>query len=133
LWVNVRIPSSNWHTIPIDSPDITAIDLFGDFGTIRIINIYNDCEHNGALDALAQYMGSPEAARCPTPPLRYMWAGDFNHHHESWDELRNHHLFTAKNARLVAPLLDLLARYAMKMALPRDIPTLRAMNTKNHT
>ncbi|KAJ7797180.1 hypothetical protein B0H14DRAFT_3548684 [Mycena olivaceomarginata] len=97
------------------------------------VNIYIDCEHNEALDVLATYMASPDAAHCPILPLWYILAGDFNRHHPSWDELRNHHLFTAKNARLVQPLLDLLARYAMQMALPRDIPTLRAFPTGNHT
>jgi hypothetical protein len=51
----------------------------------------------------------------------------------AWEELRNHHLFTAKNARLVQPLLVLLARHAMKMALPKDIPTLKALSTGNLT
>ncbi|KAJ7826530.1 hypothetical protein B0H13DRAFT_1547200, partial [Mycena leptocephala] len=45
--VHTRLPSSTWRTVPIPSSDITAIDIFGPvFGTIRIINIYNDCEHN---------------------------------------------------------------------------------------
>jgi endonuclease/exonuclease/phosphatase family metal-dependent hydrolase len=133
IWVNTSIPSSRWQTIPMLSPDITAIDLYGDFGTLRVVNLYIDCEHNEALDVLAAYMASPSATRCPTPPLRYMWAGDFNRHHPSWDEIRNHHLFTAKNARLVQPLLDLLARYDMRMVLPKDIPTLRALSTGNLT
>lgn len=62
-----------------------------------------------------------------------MWAGDFNRHHLSWDEMQNHHLFTAKNARLIQPLLDLLMRYDMQMALPKDIPTLRTLSMGNLT
>jgi hypothetical protein len=65
--------------------------------------------------------------------LRYIWAGDFNRHHPLWDELRNQHLFTTENLAYAQPLLDLLARHRMAMALPRDIPTLRAFRTKNHT
>ncbi|KAJ7347815.1 hypothetical protein DFH08DRAFT_936603 [Mycena albidolilacea] len=50
--------------------------------------------------------------------LRYIWAGDFNRHHPLWDKLCNQHLFTSKNLDLAQPLLDLLARYGMAMALP---------------
>ncbi|KAJ7346402.1 hypothetical protein DFH08DRAFT_1008623, partial [Mycena albidolilacea] len=43
ILVNARLPASSWSIVPIASPDITAIDFFGPtFGTIRIINIYND-------------------------------------------------------------------------------------------
>ncbi|KAJ7031421.1 hypothetical protein C8F04DRAFT_943646, partial [Mycena alexandri] len=50
IMVNTRLPSSTWRVVPIDSPYITAIDIFGPaFGTIRIINVYNDCEHNEAI------------------------------------------------------------------------------------
>ncbi|KAJ7032166.1 Endonuclease/exonuclease/phosphatase, partial [Mycena alexandri] len=49
IFVNTRLSSSSWAPIPILSPDITAIDLIGDFGTIRIINIYNDGNHNETL------------------------------------------------------------------------------------
>jgi hypothetical protein len=73
------------------------------------------------------------SASCPMGTLRYIWAGDFNRHHPLWDELRNQHLFTTENLAYAQPLLDLLARHRMAMALPRDIPTLRAFRTKNHT
>ena len=62
-----------------------------------------------------------------------MWMGDFNRHHPLWDEARNAHLFTQKNLDLTQPLLNLLARHNMKMALLPFIPTLRAHNTGNHT
>ncbi|KAJ7639659.1 hypothetical protein DFH06DRAFT_923141, partial [Mycena polygramma] len=52
MLVNEHLPSSMWRQVAIPSPDITAIELYGDFGTIRIINIYNDCEHNDTLDVL---------------------------------------------------------------------------------
>ncbi|KAJ7158435.1 hypothetical protein C8R46DRAFT_834196, partial [Mycena filopes] len=50
IMVNKRLPSSTWKIVPIPSPLITAIDIFGPaFGTIRIINIYNDRDHNEAI------------------------------------------------------------------------------------
>ncbi|KAJ6593067.1 hypothetical protein B0H19DRAFT_886282, partial [Mycena capillaripes] len=49
ILINARIPSSSWNPVQIPSPDITAMEIFGAFGTIRIINVYNDCEHNAAI------------------------------------------------------------------------------------
>ncbi|KAJ7042936.1 hypothetical protein C8F04DRAFT_945023, partial [Mycena alexandri] len=49
ILVNSNIPSSSWTVIPIPYPDVTAIELVGNFGTVRIINVYNDCNHNGAI------------------------------------------------------------------------------------
>ncbi|KAJ6521978.1 hypothetical protein DFH09DRAFT_1424405, partial [Mycena vulgaris] len=49
IFVNIRLPSSSWTAIPIPSPDVTAMQIHGAFGTIRIFNVYNDCTHNGAL------------------------------------------------------------------------------------
>ncbi|KAJ7799791.1 hypothetical protein B0H13DRAFT_1551455, partial [Mycena leptocephala] len=43
------LPSTSWSAIAIPSPDITAIELVGTFGTVRIINVYNDCNHNKAI------------------------------------------------------------------------------------
>ncbi len=50
------IASNAWSEIPLDALDITGVQLTGDFGTIRIINIYNNCEDNSSLDTLAQYL-----------------------------------------------------------------------------
>ncbi|KAJ7140151.1 hypothetical protein C8R43DRAFT_892918, partial [Mycena crocata] len=49
ILVNTRLPSSSWTAIPIDSPGVTAIELKGEYGALRIINVYNDCNHNDAL------------------------------------------------------------------------------------
>ncbi|KAJ7429941.1 hypothetical protein B0H11DRAFT_1766002, partial [Mycena galericulata] len=49
ILVNTHLPSSSWSVIPLPSSDITAVELRTSAHTIRIINIYNDCEHNDAL------------------------------------------------------------------------------------
>jgi Endonuclease-reverse transcriptase len=59
--------------------------------------------------------------------------GDFNRHHPLWDEPRNVHLFTCDNLNLTQPLLNMLGRYNMKIALLPFILTLQAHNTGNHT
>jgi exonuclease III len=133
ILVNTRLKSDSWTHIPFDSPDVTGIQLVGDFGTLRLINIYNDCNHNDSLTHLSNYLRNPQNRIYPQAPLHNMWMGDFNRHHSLWDEPRNEHLFTQRNLDLTQPLLDLIGRYSMKMALPPGIPTLKAFGTGNHT
>ncbi|KAJ8584196.1 hypothetical protein M405DRAFT_747457, partial [Rhizopogon salebrosus TDB-379] len=40
LLVNKKLSKNNWHIIPLDTPNITAIELNGAFGKVRIYNIY---------------------------------------------------------------------------------------------
>ncbi|KAJ7606519.1 hypothetical protein FB45DRAFT_704511, partial [Roridomyces roridus] len=63
IFVNVRLTSGTWTEVPIPSLDVTAMEIHGNYGTIRIINFYNDCNHNDALDAVRAYMRTPEAHR----------------------------------------------------------------------
>ena len=133
ILVNAALSSCSWSQIPIPSTDVVGIQIHGDFGTIRFINVYNDCTHNRALDALHAYMRDPSTKACPAAPLRYVWQGDFNRHSPLWDEERNAHLFTHAATRLAQPLLGLLGQYGMKMLLAKDTPMLRAKATGNHT
>ena len=60
-----------------------------------------------------------------------LWGGDLNCHHPVWDKERNHHLFTAAETRDVEELISLIADYNMVMALPKCMPILKSMATKN--
>jgi hypothetical protein len=133
ILVNRKLQSQAWSPIPIQSPDITAVQVTGEFGTIRIFNIYNDCEHNNSIMVLGDYMRSVAARNTTRPPVRYIWAGDYNRHHSLWEKERNFHLFTQSNLDAAQPLLDLIARHRMKMALPEGIPTLKALAMGNLT
>jgi len=62
-----------------------------------------------------------------------IWLSDFNRHHPYWDEDRNTHLFTAANIERAQTVLDIATVHDMEMALPKDIPTLRANNSQNLT
>lgn len=138
--ISPRLATSNWENLRINSPDVTAIQIWGEFGTIRIINAYVDCEHSQALQTIERWyinpaLGSdpPTPATPPRQPLQSIWVGDFNRHHPIWEEERNSHLFTAPALELAQPLLDLIAIHGMKMALPKGIPTLEHARTKNWT
>ena len=112
---------------------MTAVEIKTDTVTFRIFSIYNSGLHNDTLDVLRQYMNTPSNRPREGERVQYVWAGDFNRHHPLWDEPRNHHLFTNRNLEMAEPLLKLIARHHMKMALPEQMPTLRLMSTGNFT
>ncbi|KAG1888692.1 hypothetical protein F4604DRAFT_1569660, partial [Suillus subluteus] len=49
MLINKKISKNKWHTIPIQSSNIMALELTGDFGKVRIYNIYNPCDHDGTM------------------------------------------------------------------------------------
>lgn len=85
------------------------------------------------LECLGRYLQAPGREQAETHNTRMIWVGDFNWHHLMWDEERNPHHFISANLDAAQPLLNLLARHDMAMALPKGIPTLEALNTKNYT
>ena len=50
-----------------------------------------------------------------------------------WDKERNHHLFTASASSAADELISLLAEFHLVMTLPKGLPMLEAMHTKNWT
>jgi hypothetical protein len=125
LLINTDILSDSWKQLNIQHPDITAIELKGPFGTIRIINIYNDCNNNNALAQVSIFMRDRVQHVGRPAPIHTIWLGDFNRHHPLWDEERNAHLFTRRNMDLTQPLLEMIGQHNMKMALPPATPTLQ--------
>jgi endonuclease/exonuclease/phosphatase family metal-dependent hydrolase len=62
-----------------------------------------------------------------------VWAGDFNRHHPLWDDDKDTHLFTRQALRDTEGIIELMAEYGMVMALPKGIPTLQHMRSKNYS
>jgi len=140
ILVSPRIESSKWMDLRINSPDVTGIQIWAEFGTLRIFNIYNDGDHSHSTETLQKWYRDPEKVSYPktpcfTPklPVHTVWLGDFNRHHPMWEEERNHHLFTSEALNKAQPLLNLIAKHRMEMTLPKNMPTLEASNTKNWT
>ena len=131
--VNTKLLTNNWNQIHIKHPDVTTIELTTSIGKIRLFNIYNNCKNNDALNNISTLVKDNLASRSVTNPTHYIWLGNFNQHHPIWDKPRNSHLFTKRNLDLAQPLLDMLNKYKMKMALPPHIPTLQLHSTGNHT
>ena len=110
---------------------LIAIWISNEFGNLTIFDLYNNCQNSDTIDALGEHLASQPQAPHLSLPVYSIWCGDFNRHHPMWDEERNHHLFTAGALEDSGKLLTLVADSNMVMALPKDIPTLELMSTKN--
>jgi hypothetical protein len=60
-----------------------------------------------------------------------LWAGDFNRHHPLWDNDEDDRLFTPQALADAEHLISLTSDLDMCMTLPKGIPTLKHMVTKN--
>ncbi|KAJ6447845.1 hypothetical protein C8R45DRAFT_764877, partial [Mycena sanguinolenta] len=47
--VNVSLPTDSWSQMMIDSADMVAVEFRGGFGTLHVVNIYNDGDHDETL------------------------------------------------------------------------------------
>jgi hypothetical protein len=131
ILISPQIGADICSTIPIDSPDITAIQIETKLGSLRIFNIYNDITHSDTINKLRAWTDHPETnTKPPTPTfstgpgVHTVWAGDFNRHHPAWDEDHQEHLFTAAATRDAVHLLDAIDHAGLTMALPKGTNTL---------
>jgi ribonuclease HI len=135
ILINKKIHTSTWRAVEMGTPDITAITIRTNTGDVLIINTYVDCTHSDSIRAIQSYL-QKQAAVDKTQERSMegiIWLGDFNRHHPMWDEMRNSHLFTRANLDDAQELLDAVAEHDLHMVLPKELPTLKAMATGNHT
>ena len=134
MLVKTALDTNHWAQLSIPSTrDIVAIQLTTRNNKVTFFSIYNDCHHSDSLHTLDGFIKSHETMVQVGPLDHVFWCGDFNHHHPMWDEECNRHLFMAAAIQEAKILLELLADHHMIMALPKDIPTLKSMATKNWT
>jgi hypothetical protein len=135
ILVNAKISSNSWTALSVDCPDITGIQINGEWGTVRIFNIYNDQAHSRNMTALNRYLLTSEAEQrnSGAPAPNDIWLGDFNRHSPMWDEARNSQLFTRPALREAQRLIDLAATWNMQMVLRPGINTLESTSSKNYT
>jgi hypothetical protein len=74
------ISSNAWTQIDIESPDVVGVQIVSEQGTSRLINIYNSCENDDAMEAVDKYMRGAGRRRDTRTLIRYVWMGDFNRH-----------------------------------------------------
>jgi ribonuclease HI len=135
ILVNAKISTNSWTALAVDCPDITAIQLTGEWGTLRIFNIYNDQTHFRNMNALSRYLLTSELEQrnSGAPSPNDIWLGDFNRHSPMWDEARNSQLFTRPALREAQRLIDLAVTWNMHMALRPGVNTLESTSSKNYT
>ena len=134
IWVNKAIDTSTWKEVKIpNTNDLTAVQLYGEHGRITIFNIYNSCTHSRTEAKLRKFVLDNKDEFLGNENDHLIWAGDFNRHHPMWDEETNEHLFTPQALEMADQLIDILGELGLEMALPRDIPTLQHMRSKNYS
>jgi len=110
---------------------VTGIRIVTGPGPVTVLNIYNDCNHNAAIEEVATYLTRTFPDDAIPDGKHVVMAGDFNRHHSWWEDESNTHLTTSE--AMVQPLLDIVYRFDLGMALPLGIPTLQALSTGNWT
>ena len=129
--VNKTISKNSWRQIPLDSSNITVMELKVNNLSIAIYNIYNACESADTLSLLQAHWQVRTASGGPSNSSSMIWLGDFNCHHPLWDAPEDHQLFTTANLDAASQLISLLENHNMEMALPAGIPMLQAFCTGN--
>jgi endonuclease/exonuclease/phosphatase family metal-dependent hydrolase len=121
LLINTNIYTDSYIAIPIMHSDITGIHFKGVNGSLSVINIYNEITNNDTMSYLDSFLDANICMVRPTEADHMIWLGDFNRHHPMWEDDTNSHLFEPEN--YITPLLDLLYKHDMFLALPKGIPT----------
>jgi exonuclease III len=98
IWISNALDTSSWKIVNVpDTNDLTAIQLKGDYGTLTIFNIYNDCNNPDTEITLNSFIRNHTNLIYRGENSHMIWAGDFNRHHPMWDRDEDTHLFTAQS------------------------------------
>jgi exonuclease III len=127
--IRSNILTEQWKQIDFPSGDVTVIQLSGRWGTMYLVNIYNDCEKNDTirlLEAFTQSNLNPlnEHTDGNEPNTKALiWLGDFNRHYPHWDNPSDTRLFTRAALNDAETLISAVAEAGLDLALPPGIPT----------
>ena len=135
ILIRSNLITDKWSQIDINSEDITAVEIQGDWGTLAIFNAYIDCDHDRALEEMAKVTRAYEGNSEQNPGQRkhIIWLGDFNRHHPRWDKPTDTRLFTREALINAEKLINLVANAGLDFALPPQKPTHRHNVTKKWT
>ena len=123
LLVNTNISTDCYIPLLIPHSDITALRFKGDNRFLSVFNIYNEITNNDTLRALDLFYDHNNRVIRPTDSDGVLWLGDFNRHHPMWEDDANERLFESEE--YITPLINLLYKQDMLLALPKGIPTLQ--------
>ena len=130
--IRSKIITDSWKQLDINTGDVTAIRITGNWGALTLLNIYNDCEHDQTLAELAKAhkLYERETRNGPPEQNHLIWLGDFNRHHPHWDAPADTRLFTQQAVDKAEKLINLVADAGLDLALPPQIPTHQHSVTK---
>ena len=131
ILVNTNLSTDNYEQIQFPSTDVTGINIKTENCKLAIINIYNDCNHDAAMEVVTDYLTRLFPNDYIPDDQHIIIAGDFNRHHSMWESDDNRHLTSSEP--MIQPLMDMVNRFNLRMALPPNIPTLQALSTGNWT
>ena len=80
------------------------------------------------IEGIANYLSDTFGDNLVPDDEHLVMVGDFNRRHSWWEERKTH---LTSSETLIRPLLDLLYRFDLRMALPANIPTLQTLSTGN--
>ena len=131
ILINSNLSTDCYEQIQFQNTDVTGVRVTTDAGPITVLNVYNDCNHNAAIDTVTEYLTRTFPDDHIPNDKQVIVAGDFNRHHSWWEDEGNTHLTSSE--AMIQPLLDMIHRFDLRMALPPNIPTLQALSTGNWT
>ena len=121
LLINTNISTDSYSILPVMHSDVTAVCFKGEHGFLSLFNIYNEITNNDTISCLDSFLDHHAQLICPSVTDSVIWLGDFNCHHPLWEDDANERLFEPTD--YIAPLLDLLYKNEMLLALPKGLPT----------
>ena len=130
LLINTNLSTDFYSILPAMHSDITAIHFKGNNRHLSLFNVYNEITNNDTLTCLDLFLTRNAHLVCPSVWDCIIWAGDFNCHHPIWKEEANERLYELDD--YIAPLIDLLYRNEMLLALHKGILTFQS-TTENWT
>ena len=124
LLINTNLSTDCYSVLPIMHSDVTAVHFKGTNGFLSVFNIYNEITNNEMITCLDSFLTRNAHLIRPSPLDCVLWLGDFNRHHPMWEDETNERLFKAEE--YISPLIELLYRNEMFLALPKGIPTFQS-------
>ncbi|KAJ3001361.1 hypothetical protein NUW54_g6474 [Trametes sanguinea] len=113
LLINKKLSTNNWNPISIPHADVTAVTIRTEgAASIHLFNLYVDAHSDTAIHATVRAMRNlGDWDDDEDLQQQALWIGDFNRHHQRWDDPGNAHLFTSANvnrAEILTRYLDVL-------------------------
>ena len=124
ILIRANILTNNWSQLDIESGDVTAVKLTGEWGRLMLLNIYNDCGHDNTVELVKDFQRwqDDNEQMHHNESVHTVWLGDFNCHHPHWDSVSDARLFTKQALSQAEKLISAVADAGLDLALPPKIP-----------